>query len=324
MPSPNYLLQSARFAKGLSLRKLARELGVSLKTIHRWEQGLQEPYPIHKEKLCLFFAKTPSELGFDEPADLSRTSKQRGALRFQSSLPEVRTAEVLVGRENDLALVRQQVLTGHTALLGLPGVGKTTLALEIASDAYVRAHFFDGILWAGLGQTPNMDELFRSWCHLILDFSPQKLARLTREKIIVALRAAIGDQHILLLLDDVWASDDARMLLQVAGPNCGVLITTRSPLIGTEVVGQNTYLLSELDEEAGLQLLGLLAPQAIQREPERARELVKAVGGLPLALSLMGRSLASEAWSGHARRVARAIEHVFDANVRLNMGEYSL
>ncbi len=231
----------------------------------------------------------------------------------------------LVGRACDLAAVRKRVLAAQrTAIIGLPGVGKTTLALELASDSLIRAHFLDGILWAGLGQSPNIEALLRAWCKLMLGFSPQKLSRLTREKAIVALQEAIGEQYICLILDDVWASADARTLLQIAGPNCGIVITTRSPVIGTELCNSDSYALSELDGEAGLHLLGLLAPQAVEMEPGKARELVEAVGGLPLALILMGRYLASEAWSGHTRRIVHALERLKDANERLNTGEHSL
>src|SRR5215470_11718762 len=42
-----------------------------------------------------------------------------------------------------------------TALDGLPGVGKTALAVAVSLDAAVQAHFADGILWAGLGPHPD-------------------------------------------------------------------------------------------------------------------------------------------------------------------------
>ncbi|MGH2482313.1 MAG: NB-ARC domain-containing protein, partial [Ktedonobacteraceae bacterium] len=230
----------------------------------------------------------------------------------------------LVGRACEITAVRKKLLTGRAALVGLPGVGKTTLALELASDVLVRTAFPGGILWADVGHPPNLDGILRSWCKILLEFSPQKMARLTQEKLLLALQAALSDQKVCLILDDVWASIDARTLLQIAGPNCGVLITTRFPMIAADLVGDDPYTLRELDESDGLHLLRLLAHQAVEMEPEKVRELVRAVGGLPLALTLMGRYLASEAISGQARRIVRALEHLSDARERLDTGERSL
>lgn len=326
MAGPNHLLRNARLAKGIGLRKMAREIGVSVTTLYRWEMGLQDPFLFHKGKLRDYFEKDLQELGLGPgPAfDLRMPSEQarpEGPC-FRSALPAISTDVELVGRERDLAATRERVLAGrHTVLVGLPGVGKTALALALETDHQVRSHFSDGILWASLGRKPNMDDLLLSWSKLIVGFSPQKVARLTREKAIVALQEVIGKHRVLLIFDDVWASADAQTLLQIAGPNCVYLATTRSPLIGIQMVGSNFSALNELDDEAGLHLLGLLAPQAVELEPTKARELVRAVGGLPLALTLIGHDLASETY---LPRMTEALERLLDANERLNRGEYSL
>lgn len=52
-----------------------------------------------------------------------------------------------------------RLCAGQTTALsadGLPGVGKTTLAVALARDPRLLAHFRDGILWAGLGRTPDV------------------------------------------------------------------------------------------------------------------------------------------------------------------------
>ncbi len=66
----------------------------------------------------------------------------------------------LVGRDPLLRTLKQQLLApdslGVYALNGLPGVGKTALAIELAYDNDIRAHFCDGVLWVGLGREPNV------------------------------------------------------------------------------------------------------------------------------------------------------------------------
>lgn len=326
MGHPNYLLRNARLAKGISLRKFASLLGVDPTTLYRWEMGRQEPYPIHKARLAEFLGKSFAELGFtlEEGVISGQSNREGGNTRFFSSQPIVFAKVELVGRNYDFVAVRARLLTGRVALVGLPGVGKTSLALGLASDMQIRAVYPAGILWAHMGQKPLFDSILCSWCKCLLGLSPRKMARLPREKLVGTLQTAIGGQHMCLILDDVWASADARILLQVAGPNCGVLVTTRSPLIGTELANHQSYILNELDEEAGFQLFHQLAPQAVEREAEKARKLVRAAGGLPLALTLMGHFLANEASSGQTRRVAHALKRLSNANERLNIGEKSL
>ena len=44
-------LRAIRRKKGWSQERLARELGVSFQTIHRWETGKFEPSPLAQEKI---------------------------------------------------------------------------------------------------------------------------------------------------------------------------------------------------------------------------------------------------------------------------------
>ena len=62
----------------------------------------------------------------------------------------------LVGRDEEMSRLRERLHTGGnvalTALNGLPGVGKTALAIALAHDQALRAQFCDGVLWAAAEQ----------------------------------------------------------------------------------------------------------------------------------------------------------------------------
>ena len=51
MAKYNKLLKEIRNKKGWSQERLARELGVSFQTIHRWETSKFNPSPLAKEKI---------------------------------------------------------------------------------------------------------------------------------------------------------------------------------------------------------------------------------------------------------------------------------
>ena len=56
----------------------------------------------------------------------------------------------------------------------------------------------------------------------------------------------------------------------------------------------------------GADEVGAVAP-LVQQDPEGAQTLVRRVGGLPLALTLMGKYLAAQAFTGQPRRLQAAL-----------------
>src|SRR5689334_17118048 len=71
-----------------------------------------------------------------------------------------------VGREDLLNSLVEPLTTGQAQALsseGMPGAGKTTLAVAIAHDRRILEHFTDGVLWAGLGIQPDVLSSLAAW-----------------------------------------------------------------------------------------------------------------------------------------------------------------
>src|SRR5260370_15395544 len=62
-------LKVARELYCWSQARLAKELGVSVRTVSRWEQGLVVPFPYYRRRLCALFDKTAEELGLPSDVD---------------------------------------------------------------------------------------------------------------------------------------------------------------------------------------------------------------------------------------------------------------
>ena len=229
-----------------------------------------------------------------------------------------------VGRNELLAHLKQQLYgevgSGFSALSGLPGVGKTTLALVLAHDSEIQAHFSDGILWAGLGIQADIEEIQARW-GAQLGLPQGEVTKIkSRNDWAKTLRTAIGQRCMLLIIDDVWEIDDA-LAFQVGGPHCMYLFTTRFPQIAIQIAGSRTTAVSELSEENGVDLLAHFVPTLIEQDSTTARRLVHSVGALPLALVLMGRYLRSHTYNEQPRRLHNALQDLSNAEKRMHLSD---
>ncbi|MBE3558575.1 MAG: tetratricopeptide repeat protein [Ktedonobacteraceae bacterium] len=356
-PKPRLRLIDARTNRRMSQQDVATELGTTHVNVSRWERGITKPGPYFRRKLSALFGKSEQDLDLlptpaEDDAAPSLTTGSGGAPPGRPATPDdngsrsapspaisapatptalydpvipLKSNFPLVGRDDDLRLIRQRLLAGGsvalTALNGIPGVGKTALTIAIAHDPAVRTHFRDGILWAGLGPHPNIPGLLSRWGTL-LGVSPAQMAAPGDIEAwwARALRTAIGDRKMLLIIDDAWTVE-AALTFKVGGPHCAHLVTTRFPSIASHVAYDGAFILRELNDEQGVQLLHNLAPQVVERERGRVQELVQVVGGLPLALTLMGNYLRKQAYTGQARRITAALARLGDARARLNISE---
>ncbi|MGB0383983.1 MAG: NB-ARC domain-containing protein [Ardenticatenaceae bacterium] len=229
----------------------------------------------------------------------------------------------LVGRDELLSQLKQRLFAGGnlalSALNGLPGVGKTALAVELAHDPEVLAHFRDGVLWAGLGREPDVSAQLIRW-GVALGISFDEMAKLkTVGSKVDRVRAAIGTRQMLLVVDDAWQTE-AALTFRLGGPNCAHLLTTRFPEIALDFAG-DSLVVPELSHADGLMFLKRLAPQVVDAEPEEAQELVQAVGGLPLALVLMGNYLKIQGRNSRRRRIRNALDRLKQAEQRVKLAE---
>ncbi len=327
-------LTTARIARGWSQAHLAELVGVSTRTVVRWEAGQSLPYPIYREHLCRLLDLDCGALGL-LPARDTTEQTERGKLApaslplpatpalYDPMIPEIlRQSSYLQGRDDLLLQVKQRLLTGNeqttTALQGLPGVGKTAIAVALANDAQVQAHFPDGILWADLGPQADMLRIFTRWGSLLECEGTDSNGSLSWSTWGKILHKRIGQQRMLLVIDDAW-NIEAALALRVGGAQCVHLLTTRLPQVAFAFAQETTIALPELDEADSLALLTHFAPQVVEQEAEAALALVRTVGGLPLALNLLGKYLATQAFTGQPRRVKMAFSRLLERKHRLHV-----
>ncbi|MEH1906954.1 NB-ARC domain-containing protein, partial [Nostoc sp.] len=176
-----------------------------------------------------------------------------------------------------------------TAIHGLGSVGKSTLATALAHDAEVQSRFCDGILWATLGQDPNVLSLISGWVQALGDYSFKPTSV---EATSCHLRTLLYDKAVLLVVDDAWDTKHAQAF-NIGGVRCQVLVTTREGAIA-DALGASTYSLDIMTVPQAMELLTKkLGREIIGKERHSAENLAKGVGYLPLALELAAAQVAS-------------------------------
>jgi hypothetical protein len=167
-----------------------------------------------------------------------------------------------------------------TAVHGMGASGKTTIAAAIAYE--LREHFTDGVLWVEVGQRPQESDLQAKANEWISALGGSEV---NLRKAFSCLRDILIDKSVLLVVDNVWETKDAKPFL-VGGPKCHVLITTRLADV-VEDSGSYTYELPDMTRQQSFELLERRLDRKIE-EAERsdAELLITAVGSLPLALVL--------------------------------------
>ena len=197
------------------------------------------------------------------------------------------------------------------AVVGMGGVGKTSLALHVAHA--VRSSFPDGQLYAdlrGVSADPADSGMVLAQFLVALGVARHAVPQSIEERTAL-LRSVLSGRRVLMVLDDARDAAQVRCLLPgTAG--AGVLVTGRAQLFGLPL---DLHVdLAVFEPVEALALLGrVIGADRLAAEEEAARRLIDACGYLPLAVRIVAARLASRRrWS-----IASLIERLADERSRI-------
>ncbi|EFL16807.1 BTAD domain-containing putative transcriptional regulator [Streptomyces sp. C] len=191
--------------------------------------------------------------------------------------------EILAGADGQVMAV--------SALAGIGGVGKTTLAVHVAHAA--RPHFPDGQLYVDLQGTeprPALPEAVLGSFLRALGTPDSSIPDSPADRAAL-YRSILDGRRVLVLLDNARDAAQVRPLLPgTAG--CAALVTSRVRMSG--LAGAHLVDLDVMSPEEALQLFTrIVGAERVGAERQAALDVVGACGFLPLAIRIAASRLAA-------------------------------
>ncbi|CCH30772.1 NB-ARC domain-containing protein [Actinosynnema sp. NPDC047251] len=289
------LLRQHRARAGLTQSELAAVSGVSLRAI----SDIERAHAVRPQQRTVDALAGALAL-HGEPLDRFRRSARprrtgRVAARDRQAAPD----DGLVGRERDSARLGALLTGGAVVVLHGPrGVGKSALARHAAR--LWRDRFPDGrvvVDLCGSQADPVPPAVVFDAVLDALGAPPRGRPCGTAESARLC-RLLLHDRRVLLVFEDAADEEQVRPLL-VHGPGSAVLVTT-----GQEPA-ESGIAVEPLEERAASTLFAaIVGARRVEAEPVAAQRIVRACGGLPVALRVIGLCLArSPRWTlGDAAR----------------------
>ncbi|TYG71530.1 hypothetical protein ES288_D05G404100v1 [Gossypium darwinii] len=206
-------------------------------------------------------------------------------------------------------------------LWGIGGVGKTTLAREVGSQAQ-KLKLFNKVVITVVSQKPNFERIQDQIAQYIGFDMKNEQGRRSEQELWLRLK---NEPRILIIVDDIWESINLKEKIGIPigddHKGCKVLLTTRRQQVCQAMDCQNVVQLGCLNDDEAWTLFEKKAGLDDFSDDSikiLANQIVKKCGGLPIAIVPLGSALKGKThheWQAAYRRLKdRRLTEIEDVN----------
>ncbi|XP_019092223.1 PREDICTED: putative disease resistance protein At3g14460 [Camelina sativa] len=245
-------------------------------------------------------------IGLKEYSETREPQWRQASRSRPDDLPQGR----VVGRvEEKLALVSlllsdDEISIGKPvviSIVGMPGVGKTTLTQIVFNDNRVTEHF-DVKMWISVGINFNVFMVTKA---VLQDITSSAINTEDLPSLQIQLKKTLLGKRFLLVLDDFWSESDSewesfQVAFTDAEEGSKIVLTTRSEIVSTVAKAEKIYQMKLMTNEECWELIsrfafGNISVGSTNQEVEGiGKRIAEQCKGLPLAARAIASHLRSK------------------------------
>ncbi|KAK4427720.1 putative late blight resistance proteinR1B-12 [Sesamum alatum] len=280
---------------------------------------------------------TPGGKGFTlSPPNLSElnASLDSAVEEMKKIMSKIRMAKqdqdpknVVVGISEDVNKLKDWLTNSQATralkvipIVGMGGIGKSTLARHLYDDSFIISHF-DTRGWSTVSQNYNVHKILLDLLGCLTGKLTDEMLKEQDDQLGLHLHQSLKGRRYLIVLDDIWNIEPwdyiARRYFPDDGNGSRIIVTTRESKVADDTgSGSPHHEMSLLKDDASWELLHqkVFAPQetCAPELEEVGKRIANNCRGLPLAINVIGGLLSQakrspESWEQIAKDVSSVV-----------------